>query len=30
MRFFGKLGAELGVRAAWVGDGTVFYCTAAA
>jgi len=30
MRFFGKLGAEPVVRAAWVGDGTVFYCTAAA
>jgi hypothetical protein len=30
MRFFGKLGAEPVVRGAWVGDGTVFYCTAAA
>jgi ribosomal protein S3 len=30
MRFSGKLGSEAVVRAAWVGDGTVFYCTAAA
>jgi hypothetical protein len=30
MRFFGKLGAEPVVRAAWIGDGTVLYCTAAA
>jgi hypothetical protein len=29
MRFFGKLGAEPVVRAAWVEDSTVFYCTAA-
>jgi len=30
MRFFGKLGAEPVVRAAWFREVTVFYCTAAA